>query len=122
MGIFFLCFYGAFAGIALLNLLMMRRAKAPISFSPPTEQRLCILIPARNEQANLARLLPALLGPGSEGTIPPKVYVFDSIPNTMNPKEVIIICSVSVLAAVLGALVPAIRAASLHPVESLRWE
>jgi lipoprotein-releasing system permease protein len=52
----------------------------------------------------------------------PKVYVFDSIPNTMNPKEVIIICSVSVLAAVLGALVPAIRAASLHPVESLRWE
>jgi lipoprotein-releasing system permease protein len=52
----------------------------------------------------------------------PKVYVFDNIPNTMNPKEVIIICSVSVLAAVLGALVPAIRAASLHPVESLRWE
>jgi lipoprotein-releasing system permease protein len=52
----------------------------------------------------------------------PKVYLFDNIPNTMNPKEVIVICSVAVLAAVLGALVPAIAAASLHPVESLRWE
>jgi lipoprotein-releasing system permease protein len=52
----------------------------------------------------------------------PKVYLFDTIPNTMNPKEVVVICSVAVLAAVLGALLPAIRAASLHPVESLRWE
>jgi lipoprotein-releasing system permease protein len=52
----------------------------------------------------------------------PKVYLFDTIPNTMNPKEVAVICSVAVLAAVLGALLPAIRAASLHPVESLRWE
>ena len=52
----------------------------------------------------------------------PEVYLFDQIPNTMNPHEVIIICSIAVLSSVLGALVPAIRAASLHPVQALRWE
>jgi lipoprotein-releasing system permease protein len=52
----------------------------------------------------------------------PKVYLFDSIPNTMNPKEAAVICSAAVIAAVLGALLPAIRAANLHPVEALRWE
>ena len=33
-----------------------------------------------------------------------------------------IIPSVAVLSSVLGALVPAIRAASMNPVEALRWE
>ncbi len=52
----------------------------------------------------------------------PETYAFDTIPNTMNPHEVAVIMSVAVLASVLGALVPAWRAASLHPVEALRWE
>ena len=52
----------------------------------------------------------------------PEVYAFDTIPNTMNTHEVIVIVSIAVIASVIGALVPAIRAARLNPVESLRWE
>jgi lipoprotein-releasing system permease protein len=52
----------------------------------------------------------------------PEVYVFDKIPNTMNPHEVIIIVAVAIISSVLGALVPAIRAARMNPVEALRWE
>lgn len=52
----------------------------------------------------------------------PEVYAFDTIPNTMNPKEVFVILSVAVVSSILGALVPAIRAARMNPVEALRWE
>lgn len=52
----------------------------------------------------------------------PEVYAFDTIPNTVNPPEVIVIMAVAVLSSVIGALVPAWRAARLHPVEALRWE
>jgi lipoprotein-releasing system permease protein len=52
----------------------------------------------------------------------PEVYAFDTIPNTMSPHEVAIIIAVAVISSVLGALVPAIRAARMHPVEALRWE
>jgi lipoprotein-releasing system permease protein len=52
----------------------------------------------------------------------PEVYAFDIIPHTMNPVEVSVIMAIAVIASVIGALVPAIRAASLHPVEALRWE
>jgi lipoprotein-releasing system permease protein len=52
----------------------------------------------------------------------PEVYAFDKIPNTMNPNEVTVIVIVAIISSVLGALVPAIRAAGMHPVDSLRWE
>ncbi len=52
----------------------------------------------------------------------PEVYLFDKIPNTMSAKDVIIIPAVAVLASVVGALVPAYRAARMNPVEALRWE
>ena len=52
----------------------------------------------------------------------PEVYLFDKIPNTMDPFEVTVIVGIAILASVLGALVPAIRAARLNPVEALRWE
>jgi lipoprotein-releasing system permease protein len=52
----------------------------------------------------------------------PEVYAFDRIPNTMNPREVAIIVLVAIISSVLGALVPAVRAAGMHPVDSLRWE
>jgi len=52
----------------------------------------------------------------------PQVYAFDTIPNTMDSKEVYWIVAIAVIASVLGALVPAIRAARMHPVEALRWE
>jgi lipoprotein-releasing system permease protein len=52
----------------------------------------------------------------------PEIYLFDKIPNTMNAHEVIFITSVAVVASVVGALLPAIRAARMNPVEALRWE
>ena len=52
----------------------------------------------------------------------PEVYAFDIIPNTMNPTEVFWIVLIAILSSVLGALVPAWRAAQMNPVEALRWE
>ena len=52
----------------------------------------------------------------------PEVYAFDTIPNTMDPTEVTVIIGVAIVASILGALVPAYRAARMHPVEALRWE
>lgn len=52
----------------------------------------------------------------------PETYAFDTIPSSMNPREVAVIFAVAVIASVVGALVPAIRAARLNPVEALRWE
>ena len=52
----------------------------------------------------------------------PEVYLFDTIPNKMNPTEATVIVIVAIISSVLGALVPAIRAARMHPIEALRWE
>ena len=51
-----------------------------------------------------------------------QTYMFDKIPNTMNPVEVVVIVGVAILSSVVGAVVPAWRAASLRPVEALRFE
>ncbi len=83
MGLFFVCFYAFFAFVSLVNLAFMKRAKPPTHFgdresaSDSQPCTLCVLIPARNEAENLRRLLPALLGLGSDGATKPKVYVFD---------------------------------------------
>ena len=52
----------------------------------------------------------------------PQVYAFDSIPNTIDIKEALVIVAVAMASALLGATLPAIRAARLHPIEALRWE
>ena len=52
----------------------------------------------------------------------PQFYIFDTIPNTMNPPEVIVIMLIAVLSAVIGSAIPAYRASNLDPVEALRWE
>jgi lipoprotein-releasing system permease protein len=52
----------------------------------------------------------------------PQVYAFDTIPNTMDWNTVSWIVAIAIAASVVGALVPAIRAARLNPVEALRWE
>jgi lipoprotein-releasing system permease protein len=52
----------------------------------------------------------------------PKTYIFDTIPNTMDTSDVIWIVSIAVMSAVLGAVIPAVRAGRMHPVEALRWE
>jgi lipoprotein-releasing system permease protein len=51
-----------------------------------------------------------------------KTYLFDTVPNTMETRDVVVIVTVAVLASVGGAIVPAIRAARMNPVEALRWE
>jgi lipoprotein-releasing system permease protein len=52
----------------------------------------------------------------------PEVYAFDTIPNVVSPVAASVIFAVAVVSSVVGALVPAIRAARLNPVEALRWE
>ncbi len=52
----------------------------------------------------------------------PEVYAFDTIPNTINRTEVLVIVAVAVVSSVVGALVPATRAARMNPIEALRWE
>jgi lipoprotein-releasing system permease protein len=51
-----------------------------------------------------------------------RTYVFDTIPNKLEPTDVMVIAAVAIISSVLGALVPAIRAARMNPVEALRWE
>ena len=52
----------------------------------------------------------------------PEVYVFDRIPSTVDPTEASIIVAVAILSSVAGAIVPAIRAAGMNPVEAVRYE
>jgi len=52
----------------------------------------------------------------------PKTYLFDTIPNQISAENAIWIVSIAVVSSVLGAILPAMRAARLQPVESLRWE
>lgn len=51
-----------------------------------------------------------------------KVYTFDRIPEVVKGWDMGCIFMVAILAAILGAVIPAIRAARMHPVESLRYE
>ena len=52
----------------------------------------------------------------------PETYAFDIIPNTIDSTTAVVVFAVAILSAVLGAIVPAIRAARLNPVEALRFE
>ncbi|MCK4601362.1 MAG: ABC transporter permease, partial [Phycisphaerae bacterium] len=49
-------------------------------------------------------------------------FMFAEIPNQVDPWTVLVIIVVAVIAGVLGAIVPAIRAARMQPVEALRYE
>ncbi len=52
----------------------------------------------------------------------PEVYVFDRIPSQIDPTEASIIVGVAILSSIAGAIVPAIRAARMNPVEAVRYE
>ncbi len=52
----------------------------------------------------------------------PRIYYFIVIPNQVNPMHAAIVMAGFVLSCAIGALVPAVRAAMLHPVRALRFE
>ena len=51
-----------------------------------------------------------------------EVYVFDRIPSAVKGSDVAVIMVVAILAAILGAVIPAWRAARTWPAEALRYE
>lgn len=52
----------------------------------------------------------------------PQTYYFDRIPDKVDPWEVSVIVVCAIFASLLGALIPAIRAAWQRPVDALRYE
>ena len=49
-------------------------------------------------------------------------FLFEQIPNEVEPSHMVAIVILAVAAGLLGALIPAIRAARMQPVEALRYE
>ena len=68
---------------------------------------------------NIAKLVERMTG---QAMFDPTVYYFDSIPSVVEPATVAWVAAGSVLIAVLASVLPAMRAARLHPVEALRYE
>lgn len=52
----------------------------------------------------------------------PKVYYFSEIPNHVEPQKLVVVLAGGVFFSVLGAAIPAARAARMDPVRSLRFE
>ena len=52
----------------------------------------------------------------------PTIYYFSEIPTLVSPLMVVLVAIGAVLIAVLASVLPALRAARLHPVEALRYE
>jgi lipoprotein-releasing system permease protein len=52
----------------------------------------------------------------------PSIYYFSRIPTIVEPFTVAWVCMGAVLIAVLASILPAFRAANLHPVRALRYE
>jgi lipoprotein-releasing system permease protein len=52
----------------------------------------------------------------------PETYQFEKIPSQMEPKTVFYVLLFAILSALVGAMIPAIRAAVMRPVDALRYE
>ena len=52
----------------------------------------------------------------------PTIYYFNQIPTIINPLTVVLVALGAITIAVLASVLPALRAARLHPVEALRYE
>jgi len=52
----------------------------------------------------------------------PKIYMFDEVPSVVPRTTALIVMGAGVVFAVLGALIPALRAAMIDPVSALRYE
>lgn len=69
-----------------------------------------------NEIADLLEMLT-----GGE-VFDPTIYYFEKIPTIVNPWSIVFVMCGAILIAVLASVLPALRAARLHPVEALRYE
>ncbi len=69
-----------------------------------------------NEIANLIQFLT-----GRE-IFDPMIYYFNEIPTIVSPWMVVWVAAGAIMIAVLASVLPAIRAARLHPVDALRYE
>jgi lipoprotein-releasing system permease protein len=54
--------------------------------------------------------------------LPPDVFLFDTLPVEVNPWNFVLVGAVSIIICILAAVSPARRAASLVPVEVIRYE
>ena len=52
----------------------------------------------------------------------PAIYYFSEIPTIVSPMMVLLVGLGAILIAVMASVLPALRAARLHPVEALRYE
>ncbi len=52
----------------------------------------------------------------------PTIYYFQEIPAVIEPLTVALVVAGAIAIAVLASVLPALRAARLHPVEALRYE
>jgi lipoprotein-releasing system permease protein len=72
--------------------------------------------------ANVNRVADALAKLLGHEVFDPSIYYFHEIPTIVEPLTVVCILSGAILIAVAASVVPAFRAARLHPVEALRHE
>ena len=52
----------------------------------------------------------------------PSIYYFQQIPTLVDPKMIVWVIAGAMAIAVVASVLPALRAARLHPVEALRYE
>jgi lipoprotein-releasing system permease protein len=67
----------------------------------------------------VAKLIELVTG---QEVFDPTIYYFQQIPTDVQPLAVVGVVFGAVLIAVLASVLPALRAARLHPVEALRYE
>jgi lipoprotein-releasing system permease protein len=72
--------------------------------------------------ANINRIADALAAVTGQQVFDPTVFYFQKIPAVVEPLTVGWIVVGAMLIAVVASILPARRAASLHPVEALRHE
>lgn len=53
---------------------------------------------------------------------PPEVYYFNQIPTVVNPTSIVFTAAIAIASSVVFSIYPALRAARLDPVETLRYE